>query len=448
MSADSDLLSAFGSHHHARVIGNVIWLLRLRWVAIAGQLITIAVVTGLWQVELNALPLYAVVAITAGTNVVLQWWLREKRMAHVRLSEEQGTAVMALTMTLDLALLTALLYFSGGPRNPFSLFYFVNLALAAILLPSRWSWGLTFLAILCFSGFYLVGYLPINELEISAAPFELSSAEIMRRQGMIAAFAACAIVNCYFIGRVSRELERRETDLRSLEQKRAQSARLEALATLAAGAGHELASPLSTIAVIAGDLNKHLEGANVPASVIEDVALIRSELAHCRSILDRMSGNAGEVAGEQMGAWTLGQIVDEVVQGLRRADRVQVQGLEQLGTERLQIPLQAVAQAIRGLVQNGIDAAPPHTLVTITVAAEKDGYAFRVRDEGSGMPADVLARAGEPFFTTKEPGQGMGLGLFLTRNVIERLGGTLQLSSQPNVGTTAEVHLPRRHVHA
>ena len=58
------------------------------------------------------------------------------------------------------------------------------------------------------------------------------------------------------------------------------------------------------------------------------------------------------------------------------------------------------------------------------------------------MPANVLSRAGEPFFTTKEPGQGMGLGLFLTRAVIEQLGGSLQLQSVPGEGTTATLRLP------
>jgi two-component system, sensor histidine kinase RegB len=75
----------------------------------------------------------------------------------------------------------------------------------------------------------------------------------VRRQGLIAAFAACAVVNCYFITRVSRALQQREAELRRVEKQRAASERLEALATLAAGAGHELASPLSTIAVIAND---------------------------------------------------------------------------------------------------------------------------------------------------------------------------------------------------
>jgi len=428
--------TAAGLQHPARLLGNMLWLVRLRWVAICGQLITIAVVELFWQMSLNLPPLIVVIAVTAITNVLLQWWLHRSKSAPEKQSAARGELYMGLTMTLDLLSLTVLLYFSGGPTNPFSFFYFVNLALAGILLSTGWSWVQTALAITCFSSFFLIGYQRIPGLEGTGSQTGI------RQEGLITAFAACAIVNCYFISLVSRELERREVELRIMEQKRAQSERLEALATLAAGAGHELASPLSTIAVIANDLSKHLEGTSVPESVIEDVSLIRSELAHCRSILDRMSGHAGQVAGEEVGTWTLKQVVDEVVHGLRRADRISIQGLQQLGERRIRAPLQGLSQALRGLVQNGLDASPVNQDVEITVNSAEDEAILQVRDQGPGMTAEVLARVGEPFFTTKEPGQGMGLGLFLTRNVIERLGGTLQLHSVLGQGTMAEVRLP------
>ncbi len=421
-------------------VGNALWLLRLRWVAIAGQLITIAVVTLVWRVTLPLQPLLGLVALTGFTNLVLQGWLSHGTRTTATVDGERGTHLPPLLMTLDLLLLTAMLYFSGGPANPFNFFYFVNLALAAILLPSAWVWSLTAGAIGCYLSFFLVGYHPIAELEVGWNPSASLFADV-HKQGMVVAFAGCAIVNSYFISRVARELERRESELRVAEKRRAQSERLEALATLAAGAGHELASPLSTIAVITNDLHKHLDGAPVPASVLEDVALIRSELTHCRSILDRMSGNAGQAVGEQVGQWTLRQIVEEVVGGLRRSERVHITGLDNVAHQKLRVPLQGLAQALRGLVQNGLDAAPQQPVV-IRVQIEQDELLFQVRDEGSGMAPATLARAGDPFFTTKEPGQGMGLGLFLTRNVVERLGGQLRLTSQVGQGTTAEVRLP------
>ncbi len=443
MTSAASILERAGSLPAISPVANTSWLVRLRWVAIGGQLATIAVVLLLFDIELRAAPLFALIGVTTVSNILFQWWHRESNGEERTDDAEEPPRALLLILALDLLTLTGLLYFSGGPHNPFTVFYFVNLALAAVVLPGYGSWALTGLAIACFSALTWLGYVPVPQLELVPLATNRSSLEIWRL-GLVVAFATCAVVICYFITRVTAELRQREQELRVAEQKRAQSERLEALATLAAGAGHELASPLSTIAVIANDLARHLEGSNVASSVIEDVALIRSELAHCRSILDRMSGSAGQAAGEQVGTWRLDRIIQEVVDGLRRAENVRVEGLERVGARTLFVPLQGLAQALRGLVQNGLDASELGQIVVIDVDATPDEVIIRVRDQGKGMSPDESARAGQPFFTTKEPGQGMGLGLFLTRNVIERLGGTLRLDSTLGQGTTAEVRLPTR----
>ena len=206
-----------------------------------------------------------------------------------------------------------------------------------------------------------------------------------------------------------------------------------------------MASPLSTIAVVANELSRHLEGADVPSTVLEDVALIRSELDHCRSILDRMSsGNAGQAVGEELQPVSLSTLVQEVIDGLRHSEQVRVNVSSEAADRFLTAPLQGLAQAIRGVVQNALDASPPGAVVSlqVTVDSQENLARLRITDQGPGMPAEVLARVGEPFFTTKEPGKGMGLGMFLTRNVIDRLGGRLELESAPGAGCTATIFLP------
>ncbi|GIW92597.1 MAG: ATPase [Pirellulaceae bacterium] len=420
--------------------GNIEWLVRLRWVATFGQCLTVALVRWVWQVSLSYFwPLLAIIAFTAGSNLMVSAFLqRRPSWATAR----NGLLLTAALITVDLVSLTGLLYLAGGPTNPFSLFYLVNLALAAVLLPGRWALGLTVLSITGYSSFFLFGYVPVAELE-EAWHADSHLWTDVRKQGLLVAFAASALVITYFISRVATALAQREEALRRAEQRRAHSERLEALATLAAGAGHELASPLSTIAVIAKDLARHLEGVSVPPGVLEDVALIRSELEHCRSILNRMSAQAGQVVGERVDAFTLRRIVDETISGLRRSERVMVYGLETAGDLLLRVPLQALALALRNLLQNGLDASQPGQPVEFHVAADQHTVRFRVVDHGCGMPPEILKRAGEPFFTTKEPGQGMGLGLFLARNVIERLGGHIAVRSRPEQGTTVEVLLPR-----
>jgi len=108
----------------------------------------------------------------------------------------------------------------------------------------------------------------------------------------------------------------------------------------------------------------------------------------------------------------------------------------------LVVPLTGMANALRGIIRNSLDASSPDAEVLVSTQIGKDSLQITISDTGCGMSPEVLARAGEPFFTTKEPGQGMGLGLFLTRNLLQRLGGNLTLDSSPNVGTKTVVTIP------
>jgi two-component system sensor histidine kinase RegB len=110
---------------------------------------------------------------------------------------------------------------------------------------------------------------------------------------------------------------------------------------------------------------------------------------------------------------------------------------------RLVGPPRALADALRGLLKNALQASAPGAPVILRLEAAPGGQVrATVVDRGGGMPPEVLARVGEPFFTTKVPGEGMGLGLFLTRALAEQLGGTLHITSVPGKGSEARLELP------
>jgi two-component system sensor histidine kinase RegB len=156
-----------------------------------------------------------------------------------------------------------------------------------------------------------------------------------------------------------------------------------------------------------------------------------------------MAHTAGQAPGETETWFLVGHLLQEAVAELPNADRVRLSVAPPLDRAVLFGPREAVAQALRVLVDNALDASSEPVSVT---AELQDELCIRVRDRGSGMSKDVLQRALEPFFTTKPPGKGMGLGLFLARNIAARLEGELALRSEANSGTTAELRLPRHRV--
>jgi two-component system, sensor histidine kinase RegB len=331
------------------------------------------------------------------------------------------------------------LYFTGGLTNPFALFYFVNIAVAGAILTPAWAWTVWFVSVLSVTSLLLRSQLLA---ELNNSNLQADGEWTLAKLGYIVSFATCGGVITYFVTVLTGELKQRELALKEAEDARVRNRQLEALATLAGGAAHELASPLSTIAVVAKELSRSLEKNGARENDKKDVSLIRSELDRCRQILDRMTSAAGEAAGERLDAITVDRFLEETLLGLREPHRVKVTVADTAKTKKNLLPLQATAQAIRNLVQNALDASQPGEDIVVQADLMDSNWRILVIDRGDGMTAEVLQRVGEPFFTTKEPGRGMGLGLYLTQNVLRRLNGELKFTSRPGQGTTAEILLP------
>jgi two-component system sensor histidine kinase RegB len=422
---------------------NFVWLLKLRWVAALGQLATVLTVDLLLGVELPLHYLLPLIAFEALSNLVFAGWLRliDRRGGFGEDSLSTVEALLAAVMVLDLLLLTALLFATGGPSNPFCLFYLVNVLLGSLVLRPLWSFGLMGFGVLCFTLlFYAHEPLPgLPPLAGGLTAWEMHEAWQLYLAGALASFALLAITLLYFFTRLRRELGELELELDVAKEQRERSKRLEAMATLAAGAAHELSTPLSTIAVVANELQRDLERGGDLAHATEDARLIRQEVQRCRSILDQMSSDAGESAGEGLQKLSISELLAEVMEGCKDESRVELQVDVRIADAQLSVPRTALVQALRNLVHNGIDASERGQLVEFSAEQVDGGVLIAVRDQGHGMDAETLERAGSPFFTTKEVGQGMGLGLFLTRSVLDRLGARFGIESQEGLGTVARV---------
>ncbi|TWT50606.1 Sensor histidine kinase RegB [Rubripirellula amarantea] len=428
-------------------LGSSTWLLNLRTFAVAGQLATIIAARVFTDVELPYQSLFLLVLLTAVTNVAYGFTLRWPTQRHARFQDDQSSGVrhgLALgLMVLDLITLTLMLHLSGGAGNPFTFFYFVNLAVGGVMIRPRAAWILTATAVIGYTCLlFLSRSIPALSfpLDVETMPSAISH---LQRVGLLFAFTTCASVVTYFVTRTAGELRARERQLLIAQAEQAASHRLEGLTTLAAGAAHELATPLSTIDVIVRELSRHLEDVAKPESVDTDLRLIDAQLDMCRQILQRMRSAAGDSMAQRWDRTTVGDLIDTTLEGIRDPHRVDVtDGTEAVESTALWVPQEAVAQAVRNLIHNGLDASGNEGRVLLSSQVSDETLQLTVVDSGDGMSSEVLHRASDPFFTTKEPGRGIGLGLFLTRNVISQLGGTLNFNSKVGQGTTATVTIP------
>ncbi|HTS82556.1 MAG TPA: HAMP domain-containing sensor histidine kinase [Myxococcaceae bacterium] len=404
---------------------DVSWLVRLRWAAAALFLLLALAAKSVFHIPVPPLAVGTVLAIQVASNVALALWVGRGRPV-------RATAVAAL-MALDTVLLTVLLACSGGPSNPFSVLYLVDVALGAVVLTPALTWALLVLVVLCFGALFLpVPWSP------SVA---LGHAELMQLhlRGMWVAFALAAGTLVAFVLRVRRALADREAELARERERAGRRDRLASLATLAAGTAHALGSPLSTIAVAAHELERRL--ASLPEAA-EDARLIREQVSRCREALARMSTEAGQSPGEMLHPRPVSLLLDEALEGLPEAERVRVELEDGVREATAALPVRAVGQSVQALVRNALQASPAGVPVHLRLGLEGDRLRVEVEDRGEGMPPEVLARAGEPFFSTRGSGHGLGLGLFVARSLAEQLGGDLSLVSAPARGTRARLTVP------
>jgi two-component system sensor histidine kinase RegB len=256
---------------------------------------------------------------------------------------------------------------------------------------------------------------------------------------MWVAFVLAAGLTTFFVRRITQAIGRQREQIAALREASAQSARLAAVTTLAAGAAHELGSPLGTIAVAAHDARLALAALPEAGAVVDDLQLIELEVERCQDILGSMSARAAPSADDPRAFSG-----DDLMRGVRaqlgseQGSRVQFQ----LQQAALWLPPSQTTQSVVALVRNGLDASRPSEHVTVLVQQQGPDAHISVEDRGQGIPEAIRGRVGEPFFTTKQPGRGLGLGIFLVRAFVESRGGELRLDSTPGVGTHARMRIP------
>jgi two-component system sensor histidine kinase RegB len=346
--------------------------------------------------------------------------------------ERATTAIAGAHLLLDAAALTALLALSGGVSNSFTTMYFVPMTLATQLSP-RWTWAIGGACLLGFAGLFVLAPAP-------GGPPGHEEHFVGHIRGMWVAFGMSAAFMITFVHRIATSLARQRAELERLKIGAQQDRQLAALGTLAAGAAHELGSPLGTIGMLVADLQ--VMDAKEQA---EAIATIKQEMARCKHILQQMSSPETRVGslGAAAEPWKLTALEPEL-RSMGPEVKVRLSEAARAGAATTQ-PEEVVLQVVRAVVSNALDACrakPGSAGVVVEVEAAGEMATIRVIDDGVGMPPAAVAAAFDPFFSTKAEGSGMGLGLFLARAHLRKLGGTIELQSELGRGTTATVRFP------
>ena len=382
------------------------WIINLRWAAVVAQILAYVICCRLAGLTVTHLPFVVLTLIAIISNIFLEIASLRQRIVTLSL---QGAVV-----TFDVLLLTALLYCYGGHTNPFSMVYLAYIVIGALFLSPPWSWTVFALSAAAFLGLFF-DHLPVPQFEMQhhhhgtgAAAFDL------HLSGM---FFALILIGA-LITWCGSALRGRIEVLRAQQSVHDQ---MNAIMSLTAAAAHELATPLGTALLIAESLRSH---PRVDHEVSQEVSDLWEQLSRAGEVLSRIRLRSPELQGEARKVVSVQELLAGVLARFSSADqqRIRVQGVTSLEIETLPLSLE---EALRSVLKNALEESLPDGAVMLDVAVTGPSVTFRIRDHGKGVETALLPRLGEPFFTLKEPGKGLGLGLFVVRTIMTCLGGTL-----------------------
>jgi two-component system sensor histidine kinase RegB len=415
-------------------------IVRLRWLGVLGQLAAIAVVALVLDFRLPVGWCLFLTACSAWLNV----FLAVRFPARHRLSARLATLLLAY----DIVQLGALLYFTGGIQNPFTMLLVVPVTVSAATLPPRHTTALAVLAALAAGVLTMTHYpLPWHQAEPLEHP-------LLYNVGIFIAVIATMLFMALYARRLTRESKLMSAALTATELVLAREQKLHALDGLAAAAAHELGTPLSTIVLVTKEMQAGLPKDSLMA---EDIELLRQQALRCREILQKLTKHPTE-QDPLHGNISLQEMLEEAAAPYMNDGKpIHIFVHPASGTtETLQDqPLSArrpgVLYGIGNLVENAIDFAQRR--VDLTGQWDQATVSVTLTDDGPGFAPEIIDSLGEPYVTSRPMGPrrtggkagGLGLGFFIAKTLLERSGArvTLENKQAPQKGAIVRLVWPR-----
>ena len=407
---------------------------RLRWLAVLGQLLAIGIILGIYGFPMPVGSCLTLIALSAWLNVFLSIWFPARH----RLS----TTFAAALLLYDMVQLAGLLYLTGGIENPFVVLMVAPVTVSAATLPLRSTFSL---------GFVMLAIAAILITEHYPLPWYPATHFDMPRDykvGVFTALLASTVFTAFYTWRISAEARQMSAALAATDMVLASEQRLHALDGLAAAAAHELGTPLSTIVLVSKELQRELGGSKHD----EDLELLRSQAHRCREILQKLTRSPDEQDPMHTNV-SVREIIEEASAAHRvSGKRIQVTagpmpGVEGAGlAEPVGERRPGVIYGLGNLIENATDFAA--AAVSIDARWSAADVVVTVSDDGPGFPSELMDTIGEPYVTTRrleEEGEeghtGLGLGFFIAKTLLERSGATVAFSNLADPKTGAVVQI-------
>jgi two-component system sensor histidine kinase RegB len=404
---------------------NMQQLIQLRWIAVVGQLTTIAAVTMGFGVHLPLPEMLRLLACLVAFNIFS--YLRWSEQRHV------DNRQLFLALLVDVFSLTAQLYLSGGITNPFVFLYLLQVILAAVLLQPWSSWTIVAITGAC-----------VAALAIYAKPLPLPldhglGMSSLYIQGILISVVVNAALLVIFIGRINRNVRTGDAQLAGLRQRAAEEEHIVRMGLLASGAAHELGTPLATLAVILGDWRRMPEFATNP-ELLAEVGEMQAQIKRCKAIVSGILMSAGEARGESSVKTTIKVFLDQLAEEWRNSRTIVSFSYDnQILRDVPVVSDSTLKQMIWNVLDNALEASPQW--LRMEAKREGDALVLVITDAGPGFAPGMLDQFGKPYQSTKGR-PGGGLGLFLVVNVARTLGGAVSARNRDEGGASVRLTLP------
>ena len=315
--------------------------------------------------------------------------------------------------------------------------FLLPITVAAVALRARYAWLVASLSIGSYT-LLMFYHIPLSHLHMHMNNTTRLDIHLV---GMWMGFVISAVIVAIFIARIGQNLRDYDKKMAQVREKALESERMLALGTLAASAAHELGTPLATMAVINKELSQEFAH---QTEALAQLNIMRTQITRCKEIISSIAENAGKTRADAGQNLLLREFLTEAIQRWRDT-RPATELVVHIAKNSFNPPIFAdvtLTQALQNLLDNAADESPERVLFDANW--NNENLNIQIRDFGKGLSHEVKQQLGTPFFSSKKADdkQGLGLGVFLTQNILARYEGTLNLSNHADGGVLTTIHLP------